>query len=223
MSPPERLGSSSSPGSGGSVGERRRPPRGEAEPVVPSRNSAGPKPNVTVRRDGGQAERLAGVVRRRVRVVVDRPDRRARRSSGAAASVQSRSRSRSSSRLSRDDVERGEQQPVLRGRRDARLVRAVERDRVAVGLRRRRRSSERPTARPRRRRRTHAPRRPRRAPRARARRDEPGRSAISHERDDVRRRPSRAARRARRSAGELAACRRASARCTGEPKRRRAR
>ena len=77
-----------------------------------------------------QPDRLARVVGRRVRVVVGR----ARRQSGGHQRRRLRPRPQQVGEiLARvgDDVERREVQPILSGRGDARLVRPVERDRVA--------------------------------------------------------------------------------------------
>ena len=64
-SPPLRSGSSSSPGSAGSVAQRRRAPARRARSA--RRTATGPSPKVTVRRAGVEAQRLAGVLRRRER------------------------------------------------------------------------------------------------------------------------------------------------------------
>ena len=142
----------------GSVGERRRPRAAEAEAVAS--NSVGPKPNVTVSRPAaGRAPRRCRRRRQQVAgspsptgspAVIARPPS-STRAAGRAARPASR----------RDDVERGEVQPVLRRRGDAGLVRAVERDRrcasppsppAAARRRRRRRAAARGQA--------AAPRRP---------------------------------------------------------------
>ena len=76
---------------------------------------------MTVRRDGVEPDRLARVVGRRVGMSLPRPAG-APGVIRAAAAVQARSSSRTSSRLSRDDVEGGEMEPILSGRHDARLL-----------------------------------------------------------------------------------------------------
>ena len=88
-------------------------------------NSVGPKPTVSVSPDGGQPDRLAGVVRRRVPVAVDGADRSGVLAGGhppggrgpGLAAVRT-----SSSRLVGGDVEGDEVQPVLRRGDDAGLV-----------------------------------------------------------------------------------------------------
>ena len=134
-SPPLRAGSSSSPGSGGSGASAGG--RWAASPKRAS-NSAGPNPNVTVSRAGGQADRLAGVLRRgeRSRRAAQRPAARHRRRGRRPGAHQLAQVARP---RARGEVEGGEVQPILRGRGDPRLHGAVERDDLAVAARRARR------------------------------------------------------------------------------------
>ena len=88
-------------------------------------NSVGPKPMVSVRPDGRQPDRLAGVVRRRVLLAVDGADRAGVPAGGHASG------GRGPGLQHRDqlvaavggDVEGDEVQPVLRRGDDAGLVR----------------------------------------------------------------------------------------------------
>ena len=125
-----------------------------------SRNSDGPKPKVMRQPGGRQAERLAGVVGRRVVRPLDRADLAGRQPARhpAAAAVQAFSSATSSARGVGRDVERREVQPVLGGRDDAGLVLAVEGVATRPAAPRRTRRSRRAA---RRRRRTRRPARPR--------------------------------------------------------------
>ena len=130
-SPPLCAGSSASSRERRQVRQRGRALRREAEAVVAVLHEERRAEAEGDRQPRGrEPDRLAGVVRRRVRVVVDRagrqpgghPRRRLRPRPQQVAHVVGRVG---------HEVERGEVEPVLRRRRDARLVRAVERDRRA--------------------------------------------------------------------------------------------
>ena len=109
--------------------ERGRPAGGEAEAILAvAVNSVGPKPAVTVSRDGVQAERLAGVLRRAVLVAraAAAADLRARPPSRRRPRVQVRSRSAQvGARRARRAGRSREVQAVLDRRGDAGLVAAV--------------------------------------------------------------------------------------------------
>ena len=117
-----------------------------ARPPSPNRpsNSDGPSPNVTVSRAAGSPTAspvsTGGASGSSVLGPAGSPA-----VIRAAAAVQARSRSCRSARARRDDVEGREVQAVLRGRDDARLVRAVERDGLPPGPPSRRRD-EAPTS-----------------------------------------------------------------------------
>ena len=132
-SPPEISGCSASPGNCGSSARAagRRSARPNRSRPSASRNSVGPKPTVSVSRDGRQAERLAGVVRRRLRHPADRaehPGVPARGHPGGGGGPLLEQLDQPGPVLG-DHVEGHEVQPVLRRRDDAGLVLAVERHR----------------------------------------------------------------------------------------------
>ena len=134
-SPPEIAGSRASPGNVRQVGQRGRARgrRGRTGPARrrPEQRRAEAEGEGEPRRR--QAERLAGVVRRRLGHAADRADRARRPGPAvirAAAAVHSCSSATSSAAVVGDDVEGDEVQPVLGRGGDAGLVLAVERHRA---------------------------------------------------------------------------------------------
>ena len=127
----------------GEAGRAGRAPAaaGAPSPKRPRREDAGPEAEGDREPRGRQAERLAGVDGRRDQQVVRPAERLAGASSRAAAAVQSRSSPASSVAVGERQVERAEDEPVLRGGGDPGLVLAVERDRSSASASRRRRAA----------------------------------------------------------------------------------
>ena len=158
MSPSERAGSRSSPASGPSGAQRRGAASREAE-AVGRRRRPGPNPNVIVSLRSGRPSASPVSTGGAVELLVGRADRLARghlRGGVGPGAQQVAQLARGVER----EVERAEDEPILRRRRDAGLVRAVERD--DARCRRRRRAPGRARSRRRRARGRTAPRRPRR-------------------------------------------------------------
>ena len=128
-SPPLRAGSSWSPGKRAERPQRRPACRAQAEAVLAVLlEQLGPEADRDRQPRRRQAERLAGVLRRRAAARGRRRRPACRASSRAAATSRSRSRSRSSRAVVSARSNAPNDEPRLRGRRDAGLARPVERD-----------------------------------------------------------------------------------------------